>query len=236
MEGNRIKRFGAHLPLSQERKGIENRGTRHAAALGLAERVDALCIVVSEQNGALSVAQQGVITALTHHRHLELILEVFLRQRTYTTRGQAFWSMATHRLWAKIAAIFIGSVLWLVMVQGFKPVERTFDVRVKTADVPENLRVVSIQPSEISVRVAGLSRNLERVGRPSINVSLAGTQAGVFKVPLQDSDIRLRGPVHLVSFEPEVVEVELSKTAHGTRYLSRKSPASTSSKKKRWIW
>ncbi|MBU2102744.1 MAG: DNA integrity scanning protein DisA nucleotide-binding domain protein, partial [Candidatus Omnitrophica bacterium] len=59
IEGDRIARFGCYLPLSTNSEAIGRAGTRHAAALGLAERVDALCLVVSEEDGSISVAQEG---------------------------------------------------------------------------------------------------------------------------------------------------------------------------------
>ncbi|MFN5195153.1 MAG: diadenylate cyclase CdaA [Cyanobacteriota bacterium] len=58
IRGKRIVSAGVILPLS--RQGLNRYGTRHLAALGLTERHDhCLCIVVSEETGTLSLANQG---------------------------------------------------------------------------------------------------------------------------------------------------------------------------------
>ena len=64
VEGNEVSRFGVHLPLSSDPAALGPGGTRHAAALGLAERNDALCIVVSEERGTISVARNGRLRQL----------------------------------------------------------------------------------------------------------------------------------------------------------------------------
>ena len=62
VEGNRIARLGCHLPLSKNLDKLPSGGTRHAAALGLSELSDALCLVVSEERGTLSVSRKGEIS------------------------------------------------------------------------------------------------------------------------------------------------------------------------------
>jgi diadenylate cyclase len=57
--GDRIKSAGCVLPLSFNPDLDPNLGTRHRAALGLSERSDAFIIVVSEENGAISIAREG---------------------------------------------------------------------------------------------------------------------------------------------------------------------------------
>lgn len=53
---NRISRIGAVLPLASAEKTTANIGTRHLAALGLAERSDAHIFVASEQRGSIMYA------------------------------------------------------------------------------------------------------------------------------------------------------------------------------------
>ncbi|HWN82528.1 MAG TPA: diadenylate cyclase, partial [Candidatus Udaeobacter sp.] len=47
---------GCILPLSQNPRLSQSLGTRHRAALGLAEETDAVVIVVSEETGGISIA------------------------------------------------------------------------------------------------------------------------------------------------------------------------------------
>jgi len=58
IERGRITKFSSFLPLSKNLESIKHTGTRHAAALGLAEATDAFCIVVSEERGNISVAHE----------------------------------------------------------------------------------------------------------------------------------------------------------------------------------
>ncbi len=59
IQGNRITCAGAVFPTSNSPKVSRHLGTRHRAALGLAEETDAICIVVSEETGRISIALKG---------------------------------------------------------------------------------------------------------------------------------------------------------------------------------
>ena len=59
IQGDRITCAGAVFPTSNSSKLNKRLGTRHRAALGLAEETDAICIVVSEETGRVSIAIKG---------------------------------------------------------------------------------------------------------------------------------------------------------------------------------
>ncbi len=59
LSGERVAAAACFLPLSLK-EGLSTRfGTRHRAAIGITEEADALAVVVSEERGTISVAQDG---------------------------------------------------------------------------------------------------------------------------------------------------------------------------------
>ena len=66
IRGKRLIAAGCLLPLTENRPLSTELGTRHRAAIGLSEQCDALVVVVSEETGTISIAENGRI-----HRHLD---------------------------------------------------------------------------------------------------------------------------------------------------------------------
>ena len=59
IQGNRISCAGAVFPTSNNISLNKRLGTRHRAALGIAEETDAISVVVSEETGRISIAVKG---------------------------------------------------------------------------------------------------------------------------------------------------------------------------------
>lgn len=74
IRNNRIVSATCYLPLSDNMSISKAVGTRHRAALGLSEVSDAKIFVVSEETGAMSMAQSGKIT---RHIDREFIFKQF---------------------------------------------------------------------------------------------------------------------------------------------------------------
>ena len=61
ISGDRIVAAGCFLPLTERDDLDSSLGTRHRAAIGIAERSDAVVIVVSEETGAISIAYESAL-------------------------------------------------------------------------------------------------------------------------------------------------------------------------------
>ena len=79
----RIWRASCVLPTTHSTMNFENMGTRHRAAVGLTEVSDALVIVVSEESGIVSVAQDGKIIRNIDRSTLMDILMTYMAGSLY---------------------------------------------------------------------------------------------------------------------------------------------------------
>jgi len=61
IRGETVLAAGALLPLAETTVQAERFGTRHRAALGIAEQTDAIVVVVSEENGQISLVERSRI-------------------------------------------------------------------------------------------------------------------------------------------------------------------------------
>ncbi len=61
VRGERLGAAGCVLPLANVHDSLIHYGTRHRAAIGITEVADAIAVVVSEETGAISIAERGRI-------------------------------------------------------------------------------------------------------------------------------------------------------------------------------
>lgn len=81
IRGDRIHAASCVLPLTEKKNIGRNLGTRHRAGLGVSEVSDALVIVVSEETGVISVAENGNFRRFMDLKSVEkMLLGVYMPQ------------------------------------------------------------------------------------------------------------------------------------------------------------
>lgn len=93
---DRIVAAGAVLPLAEMSIHSERFGTRHRAALGITEQTDAVVIVVSEENGQISLVERARIVRNLTEAGLARAIQGFL-DPTGGRRGAFGWRAAERR-------------------------------------------------------------------------------------------------------------------------------------------
>jgi hypothetical protein len=176
-------------------------GTRHSAALGLAERTDALCIVVSEERGTISAARSGRLRELLGDAELKAAIDGFHRRRRGLSRtGWAGW--LRERPAELAGAGIMALMLWTVFVAGARPAQQVWSVPVRVLHAPEGTVLADVEPAEVRVTVSGTRRGLALTAHgevlATVDASGAPTAGGAVRLPLE-----LRGVRH-----PARIQVE----------------------------
>ncbi len=91
VRGDRIVSATCYLSLSDNMRISKSLGTRHRAALGMSEVSDALIIVVSEETGAVSVAQGGFLYRNINEKELREKLASIQERRVEVNKLTALW-------------------------------------------------------------------------------------------------------------------------------------------------
>ena len=76
----RIKAAGCILPVSHDLNIPKELGLRHRAAMGISQQSDAHAIIVSEETGVISLAQNGELTRFLEAKRIEkTLLDLYLQ-------------------------------------------------------------------------------------------------------------------------------------------------------------
>ncbi len=78
IEGDRIGAAACKLPLSDNEDVVKDLGTRHRAGVGLTEVSDAMVVIVSEENGIISLAYGGYLHRNYDYKNLHDALYKFM--------------------------------------------------------------------------------------------------------------------------------------------------------------
>ena len=84
LQNTLIEAAGCILPLTESQMVSPEMGTRHRAALGITEESDALVVVISEERGTISIAENGRFTSLDID---EMDLRRYLNDRLFISSG-----------------------------------------------------------------------------------------------------------------------------------------------------
>ena len=216
VQANRVQRFGVHLPLSTDWDRLGVGGTRHAAALGLAERCDALCLVVSEERGEVSVAHGGEIRVVTTPDELARALQDFIARTTRPGGSNDAGDLAgkLRSGWREGAlALGLATAVWYVAVPGGAVEIMERRVPVKVENLPEGFELVSVIPADVAVRLEGLRRDLYLAGSDDLFVRVDAllAQLGRRTFALELDQIVSPEGIRALSLDPSKVRVSVKK-------------------------
>jgi uncharacterized protein (TIGR00159 family) len=215
IEDSKITQFACHLPLAKDLRKIQRTGTRHAAALGLAELTDALCLIVSEERGTISAARHGEMREVRGAEELISLLENFYQEVIPPQEKKPWQDFFKKNYREKVVAIAVTVLLWFLFVHGAKLEYRSFRVPVNYANLPSQLIVTQIDPTEVEVTCSGSRRSFYFINRNSIRLylKLFRAQEGTQREILSKAHFTIPAGLTLEDINPNEVTVRIEADA-----------------------
>jgi len=216
IDGDTVTRFATHLPLADEPPDVSRfGGTRHAAALGLAQECDALVIVVSEERGTIGVACDGSFTEATDAQALASLIARFGdRLAGHDGRAPARRWLYPH-LQTAAASLGVTLVLWFALVYSPDTILRRFEVPIAIRNLPDGWTVLEPLPETVQVDLAGAESRLQAVdpGGLTMAVDLSSPTVGTQRMELGGKDsLVLPAGIELRRVLPAALSLDVRRT------------------------
>ncbi|MBN1128432.1 MAG: diadenylate cyclase [Chitinispirillaceae bacterium] len=212
VRGNIISQFACHLPLSKDLSKTQRTGTRHAAALGLSELTDALCIVVSEERGTISLAHGGTLRETVDSEDLSRKIEAFYREISPHAEKKPWWDFITKNYREKAIALVITCALWFFVVHESRIEYHTYPVAVGYSNLPSGFAVTSVLPAQVEVTLSGPKRSFYFVDANDLQISLSlfNAKSGEIEKPISLSHITVPNALSIETVEPGGVRITIT--------------------------
>jgi len=208
LQGDQITQVSAILPLSRREDLPSYYGTRHRAALGLAETTDALILAVSEERGDVVAAQDSQLKVIKQKRRLEQILQQHMGVAAKKSR-----ELIKERLMLTTAAlfsiIFVAGV-WFSVSKGVDTLA-TLEIPVVYMNRDPAMEIVKTSGNTVSLELEGSGALIKSIKPDQVQVKLdlSKSKVGPNSFTIRRESISLPPGIILKGVTPPVVDVDL---------------------------
>lgn len=208
IEGDRVSRVGAILPLSQRDDLPQHYGTRHRAAAGLSEQTDALVIVVSEERGQVAAAKNSVILKVEDNLALKRVFNEHLgisSENVHAARRER-----KELGFAAVACVLCMVAVWFSFAKGIETLT-SIEVPLEYMNRDTRMQILSTSANSVRMYLSGSTALISSLRPEHVKVKLDLGQAvnGENTFQVAREGIVLPPGVRLNRIEPAQVTVHL---------------------------
>lgn len=209
----RLARFGVRLPVSQSSRLSSDFGTRHHAAMGLAEKTDALVIVVSEERGAVSLFKKSEKHSVATEREMGKALVAHWKEAAASPLELPEGPKRRVVLFQIIASVALAILFWstLIISQG-EILEKVITVPVEYTASPPELVLVGEKQQEVRIHLTGQKSDLDAVSpaQTTVKIDLSKAVPGKQTFVINEDSMKLPRGVNLLDVSPSAVTLTLA--------------------------
>lgn len=217
IENNRLKKFAVHLPLAERFfEKVRHLGLRHRAGLGLSERSDALIIIVSEERGIISIAQNGELKQVDEDKLRKKLID-FHREKFPKLTLKNLLSWLTKNILLLGLSFFIALSIFSLVNSRFAIVQRNFAIALEFHNIPSEILINDVVPQEVILTLKGRIADFEDFRPESLRIvfdinSIKNiTKPGWHRAPIDIKNIKVPFSLSAVKIEPASIQIQIVK-------------------------
>ena len=212
---SKITKVSCYLPLTSAEGLPKEWGTRHRAAMGLSERCDASIVVVSEERGEVSVAQNGAIHRVESPEQLTgLVVKAIAPPAPMISWWERLRLLLTRRWHIKLGALALTSIVWLLLA-GQQNFEVNLKIPVEVKNLPENMEVVEPVNPQVRLTVRGLRKDASILNKSNVQAGIDLSQARygnrMYRIA-RDHIVLPNDRLQVVNIEPSAIDFHIGRT------------------------
>ncbi len=208
IQGDQIVEVGAILPLSRKSDLPSSYGTRHRAALGLAEKTDALIILVSEESGKVVGMKGDQVREINNNIELEKIL------LTNTGTSGDYKGLRKrdklNLVLAAMAIVLFVAGTWFSFSRGLETLA-TLEVPIEYMNRDPNMELIASSLNSVNLDLSGGGTLLKSIQpeQVKVRVDLSKAVVGLNSYTITSENITLPPGIALRRMDPPVLDVTL---------------------------
>ncbi len=212
LAANLLTHFGVRLPISNSSRLPEDFGTRHHAAMGMAEETDALVLLVSEERGHVSSFENGKMVRLGSPEEIIAAIEKHFSKLGIIPLAQI--ASINPRTVLQIAcSLLVAIIFWSTLILGQKQiVERTLNIPIEYTSPKEGLVLTGNRVLELAIHAAGTKSAMNdfALSEPNALIDLSQMREGTQTIPVTGGNISHPKDVTLLDLSPAELQLTLA--------------------------
>lgn len=225
VEGNRLQKLGVHLPLTNNVTAIGHGGTRHAAALGLSEKCDALVLVVSEERGTISFAERGHLESATPAQVAQRLHAWYQHHGAGKREGR--FSRFTRNATLKAAALIIAGLLWYSVAYRVDTLQKTIIVPIEYRNLAAPWVIEEPRLTHAQITLNGSERAFDMLDASglvvSFDLSIVDSESNYYLLT-QGNVSNIPKELSVAQIEPQQVEIVIGRKETPTPASAPQTP------------
>ncbi|MFH0783538.1 MAG: diadenylate cyclase [Pseudomonadota bacterium] len=212
IEDNRLTNFGVRLPMSQTSRLPEDYGTRHHAAMGLAEQTDALVLVVSEERGVVSSFRNGTMKKLGSVDEIASAIKTHNTQENFLDI-ERFGRLNRRTFIPLIVSLVIAAVFWTTLTTiNRQVVTKSLTLPLEYSSPGQGLLLIGEKAEEVRVQLAGPKSEIDSfvMSQPTVKIDLSSMVEGKQTILLTGENLGLPDRLSFVESNPSLIVLTLA--------------------------